>query len=175
MTRYVLGIDPGLSGALALYVCETLRTATPRIDPPIVFDLRVLDVPTHEIKVNGRKKRTLDLQALGTWFDLHRADIKLAVIENVHAMPAQGVTSSFNFGRAFGALEAMVAASIIPIHYVAPNVWKRHYHLTSDKDASRRKASQLFPAHAHLWARSKDDGRAEAVLLALWGAKIATT
>jgi crossover junction endodeoxyribonuclease RuvC len=84
-------------------------------------------------------------------------------------MPAQGVTSAFNFGFAAGALQGLVAGNAIPMHLVAPLTWKRHYKLSADKDASRRRASQLFPAHSHLWARAKDDGRAEAVLLAYYG------
>jgi crossover junction endodeoxyribonuclease RuvC len=66
-----------------------------------------------------------------------------------------------------------VASSFVPTEYVSPQKWKRHFGLTSDKDESRRAASRLLPKSAHLWARVKDDGRAEAALLAIYGARTA--
>lgn len=157
--NHILGIDPGLSGALALYG-----------DAGLIL----VDVPTHEIKVARTKKRTPDLYALARWFDLYGKDIRLAIVENVGAMPDQGVSSSFNFGFVAGVLQAMVASALIPMRLVRPNVWKRQMGVVADKDSSRRMASQIFPAYSHMWARVKDDGRAEAALLAYYGAKFST-
>lgn len=163
--RYIVGIDPGLSGAVALYATDALRAgAEYRLQT-----LKIIDMPAHEIKVNGKKRRQLDLYQLARWFDLHAADMRHAYIESVHSMPKQGVSSSFAFGFAAGAVQAMVAASFVPMTLVSPRVWKAAMHLNADKDASRRLASQRLPAFSHLWACAKDDGRAEAALLALYG------
>lgn len=160
MTIY-LGIDPGLSGALA---CWHPATAF----EPIVT-LEILDMPTLEITTNGKRKRQIDLHTLAQWLDVHAHGVKEAIIEQVGTMPGQGITSAFNFGQAFMAAKAMVVANMVPMRLVHPRVWKKHYGLTADKDAARLKASQLLPQFAHLWARAKDDGRAESVLLALYG------
>ena len=85
-------------------------------------------------------------------------------------MPAQGVTSSFSFGVVFGAIQQAVACNFYkPALLVTPQRWKGHFGLDSNKDASRARASELLPAHAHLWPLKKHDGRAEAALLALYG------
>ena len=157
----ILGIDPGLSGALAC------------MGGPVGSALTVFDMPTHELTSNGKKRRMIDLAYLAHWFELNAPGIKLAIIENVHAMPAQGVTSSFKFGRCFGVVEAMVAAHFIPVQYVTPQKWKGAFGLTADKDAARAAASKLMPRHAHLWPNKGHDGRAEAALLALYGSKLA--
>lgn len=151
----ILGIDPGLSGALCLYDERTDTIVT-------VADLPVLE---------DRKKRHLDLNAFGRWVDDNAVHIDKAFIEEPAAMPKQGVSSTFRFGFVCGALQGIVAANFIPVRLVSPAKWKRDMGLTSDKDACRRRASQLWPAQSGLWARVKDDGRAEAALLALWGHK----
>lgn len=150
------GVDPGAGGAIALL-------------DPVTQELTVLDMPVHEITVGRSKRKVLDLGTLARWFEMHAPSIKLAVVESVHAMPKQGVSSSFSFGFAAGALQAFVAASFTPMHLVSPAVWKRVFGLTSDKDASRRAVSRMFPRSAHLFGRKKDDGRAEAALLAVYG------
>jgi crossover junction endodeoxyribonuclease RuvC len=152
--KYFLGIDPGLSGALALYCPET-------------EELEVFDMPVHTI----RGKNHLDLYALGFLMDSRRAEIKRAVIEEVNAMPKQGVTSSFRFGETFGVAKAMVAANMIPMDLVRPAIWKKSMNLTRDKDASRQRASQMWPQHAKLWPLKKHDGRAEAALIAYYGSR----
>ena len=83
-------------------------------------------------------------------------------------MPKQGVTSSFNFGRSKGVVEGVFAAAGRPIVYVSPGVWKRALGLSKDKGASRRRAIELWPDHTDKFRRAKDDGRAEAALIALW-------
>ncbi len=156
-----LGIDPGLSGALCRYSSGSI----------IVFD-----VPTIERKVGKSVKRQLDMHQLAAWLDLHKAGVEIAVIELVGSMPAQGVTSAFNFGFTTGALQMAVAAAGIPMFMVAPAVWKRHFGLLGqDKDASRQAASRLLPNAAGNWPLKKHDGRAEAALLALYVATLYRT
>jgi len=94
-----------------------------------------------------------------------------ALIERAQAMPRQGSSSGFKYGRAVGAIEATVALCSIPMEIVEPSAWKRFWHLPGkDKEAARQKAVQLFPgAHAVL-ARKRDHGRSEAMLVALYGA-----
>jgi len=161
MIDVVLGIDPGLSGALAILPYRKEEGVT------------IQDMPVHQIKVNGSKKRQIDLYELARWLDnaTKKLVIKHAFIENPHAMPQQGVSSSFNFGFACGTAQMLVAAHLIPMTLVRPATWKKAMGLTADKDASRRRASQLMPEYSHWWGRAKDDGRAEAILLAYWGLK----
>lgn len=157
----ILGIDPGASGALALLRIDAQGRET--VD-------HVFDMPTHSVAVNGKTKRRLDLYQLARWVDLHCSGIEMAVIEDVHSMPGQGVVSVFSFGFAAGAVQQVVACNAIPTLLVSPAKWKQRLGLSADKDGSRRLASMKFPAAAHHWARVKDDGRAEAALLAHYGA-----
>ena len=90
------------------------------------------------------------------------------MIERVLSMPKQGVLSTFKFGVAYGMARAAVVALAIPYVLVTPGKWKRHFGLTSDKELSRAMAIRLWPG-AGCFRRKRDDGRAEAALLALWG------
>lgn len=150
-----LGVDPGLGGALAVFAGGGITTH---------------DMPIFDIK----GKRKLDIQRLHALLgDLVTIfEPKLAVVEDVHSMPAQGVASSFTFGYVTGVVHALLASYKIPAHLVSPGAWKRVMGLSSDKDASRQLASRMFPAEAFQWARKKDDGRAEAALLAHYGSKL---
>lgn len=150
MITYI-GIDPGLSGALAW-----LRPG----------GLSIIDMPTLTIGRGGKRKRELDPDALA---NLLRDDPGHAVIEDVHAMPGQGVSSVFSFGSTKGTIIGILAALQIPRSKVSPAVWKKALRVPADKDGARARASELFPASSHLWARVKDDGRAEAALIAEWG------
>jgi crossover junction endodeoxyribonuclease RuvC len=87
------------------------------------------------------------------------------------AMPGQGVSSTFRFGQGYGQLEMGIAACKLPIQYVSPAVWKKHFRLNRDKGVSRGLVTQRLPQYAHLFARVKDDGRAEATLIALYAAE----
>lgn len=156
--QYFLGIDPGLSGALAFY--------NPKTD-----ELKVWDMPVHETKVAGKKKRRLDITALANILDPLGALVIMAAVEEVGAMPKQGVSSSFNFGFSAGCAQMVVAAYFIPMQLVRPNVWKKALHVTGDKNEARRQASRLLPKHATNWPLVKHDGRAEAALLAYYLAK----
>ena len=156
-----VGCDPGLGGALAVW-------------RPADEMLLVIDMPTHEI----RGKRRIDLYQLGrevrAWDAV--ANIVRVVVENVGAMPGQSPNGMFAFGFAAGALQGTIACAGLPMVLVVPQVWKKVYGIPGgreNKDASRQKASMLFPKYAGLWARKKDDGRAEAVLLAHYGSKLA--
>ena len=158
---YICGVDPGLSGAICLM-------AIPGSSP---LPVKIIDMPTHEITVNGKRKRQLDLYQLGQFFDENSKYIKKAIVESPSAMPGQGVSSVFKFGYNCGAIQGIIAANFIPMQLVHPATWKKDMGLTKDKDACRLKASQEMPSEAHNWARSKDDGRAESFLLALYGIK----
>lgn len=91
-----------------------------------------------------------------------------AIIEDVHAMKGQGVSSSFKFGRAVGVAEGVCDGLGIPVSWVTPAKWKKALGLGADKEQSRQKAIRLWPASASLFARKKDHGRAEAALIALY-------
>ncbi len=152
-----MGVDPGIAGAMALYCAADDR-------------LIVVDMPWFTTKVGRTNRKMLDIGALMAFLDRHSPTIERAWIENVHALPKQGVTSSFTFGQTFGATLALLHAYYIPYERVQPQAWKRRFGLLGQpKDRSRETASRLLPNHADKWARKKDDGRAEAALIALYG------
>ena len=93
----------------------------------------------------------------------------IAYLERVHAMKGQGVSSCFNFGTGFGIIQGALSAKRVPFHLITPQEWKKHHRLGRDKGAARGMASRLFPSEAHLFSRVKDDGRAEAALIAAFG------
>lgn len=154
----ILGVDPGLSGALALVSDRGLE--------------RVEDMPTLALSRGGKARREPDLVQLGAmvggWAAL---GIDAAYVEQVGAMPGQGVSSMFAFGKVYGAILGVLAANCIPTHHVVPGTWKKAVGIKpgAGKDASRAKALQLWPAQGALFARVKDDGRAEASLIGLYG------
>lgn len=146
----VMGIDPGISGAVAFYF------------PMVPERISVDDVP-----VAGGEINTSELARL---IKIHRPTI--AVMEKVSAMPGQGVVSMFNFGRAYGDVRGVVGAMEVPLHLVTPQKWKRYFGLTSDKEECRLRAIRVFPAVSSRLNLKKHDGRAEAALLALYGAEV---
>lgn len=149
---WIVGIDPGLSGALAFMHASTM-------------ELVVHDMPTLAAGKGGRNE--LDLAALSSLLD--RDDLAHAFVEAVHAMPGNGATSMFRFGAASMAPLAMLALLRVPVTRVTPQRWKRTLSVPAAKDGARARASELMPPYAHLWGRAKDDGRAEAALLAYYG------
>jgi Holliday junction resolvasome, endonuclease subunit len=149
----ILGIDPGLSGALALF-------------DPFAETLEVIDMPVVEIKA----KRYIDNVSLSKWLDERKAGVAVAMIEQVHSMPGQGVSSTFAFGRAFGSVEGAVVANGIVLSSVTPAIWKACMGVTADKNTSRARASQILPKYAESWKLKKHDGRAEAALIAVYAA-----
>lgn len=147
MTRPILGVDPGISGGIAfLYP-----------DGRIVAD----DIPVVDGQVNVDELASV----------IVLAKPHFGVIERASAMPKQGVVSVFKFGQAYGALRTIVALCEIPYRLVAPTVWKKHFKLDSDKEKSRALAIQLWPG-VGCFNRKKDHGRAEAALLARYGAEV---
>jgi crossover junction endodeoxyribonuclease RuvC len=151
MTRY-LGIDPGLSGALA--IVETINGV------PVLVD--AIDMPSTG---TGAKAR-VDIIAAAQWIAKHAPS--MALVERAQAYPRQGASSGFSYGRAVGAIEVTVALCQIPMTLVEASGWKRRLHLPGkDKEAARQRALQLFPAQHALLARKRDHGRAEAALITL--------
>lgn len=147
----VLGIDPGaVSGAWAL-----LSPGTPRLGPVAECG----DIPSLDGELN--------VAAFAQMVEDLAPDV--AIVEKVHAFPKQGVSSSFKFGRAYGAIHGVIAAKGIPVRPAIPFVWKRHHGISgSDKNRSRVVATQLYPALAKDLSRIRDHGRAEALLIARW-------
>lgn len=160
----VLGIDPGLHGALCIY-----NDADQSAD--------IFATPTVPITVNGKVKNRIDYPKLAHWLELRRHGVDRAVIEQVGAMrnadgSAQGVTSAFAFGETFGAAKMLVAAAGIPFRTVLPQAWKSAFGLLrQDKSASRTEATRQAPHLKHHWPLVKDDGKAESFLIALYGAR----
>ena len=153
----VLGIDPGVHGALAL-----LDLAHGLIE--------VVDMPSVVVRVGKASKTRIAPQALALYVAAHKPSH--AYVEAVHAMPGQGVSSMFTFGQAFGQIEGVLAALGVPVTYVTPTAWKRAMQVTGDKGSSRARAMQLWPAHAGSFARVKDADRCEAALLGLYGLRL---
>ena len=151
----ILGIDPGLSGALAFFDYEKGQ-------------LTIFDMPVHEVERNGKSKREVSPQRLAML--VRGIDVRRAIVEKVAARPGQGVTSMFGFGRSFGVEEGVLAALNIPVTYVTPQQWRKATQVREGKHGSRQRATELFPKHAGEFARVKDDGRAEASLIAYHGA-----
>jgi crossover junction endodeoxyribonuclease RuvC len=147
------GIDPGLSGAIAVF---NARAGT----------LSIIDMPTVEVKVGKSVKRRLSEPMLAELLRAHQ--IEHAALEQVSAMPGQGVSSMFAFGQTYGAIRGVLAGLRIPITMVTPAKWCRDLKVAKGKEANRQRAAELFPAYAASFSRVKDDGRADAALLAYW-------
>lgn len=154
----VLGIDPGLSGALAF-----INTEDETID--------IHDMPVVEVTRNGKNKREVSAHLLADVVSGYPSTITAAYIERVNAMAGQGVSSVFSFGRSAGILEGVLAASGVPFTLVTPQTWQKAVSLRGGKDGSRERAMQQFPDQSELFSRKKDDGRADAVMIAVYGAK----
>tara|TARA_R110000823_G_scaffold229911_1_gene356815 strand:- start:3344 stop:3868 length:525 start_codon:yes stop_codon:yes gene_type:complete len=165
----VLGIDPGQTGGLALVSRDPKGKLS-------IIDARMMPL-THPTK-----KVTFDLKEAKRWIESEAGrhqyeggmsgfEIDFAVIENVHAMPRQGVSSSFQFGRMFGGVEQFAvwgtSAAYEPM-YVSPAAWKMHYGLGSAKHASIELATMMFETDEY-WKLKKHDGVAEAALIAAYG------
>jgi crossover junction endodeoxyribonuclease RuvC len=115
------------------------------------------------------KKTALDEHALSRIIDARAREIDFAFLEQQWARPTDGGPQGFKLGVNYGLLRMLLASNFIPYATVTPAAWKRFMKLSGDKDCSRSLASQLLPKDAHQWARKKDDGRAEAALIALYG------
>ena len=151
-----IGIDPGLSGAIAVLTDDSLQ---------------IHDMPVMTVDRNGKAKRQVSANELAELLNLYAGKDCHVYVERVSAMAGQGVTSVFSFGRSFGMIEGILAALKMPVTFVAPATWVKGVARGPGKDASRARAMELFKGCEHLFARVKDDGRADAALIAHWGRK----
>jgi crossover junction endodeoxyribonuclease RuvC len=142
-----LGVDPGASGAVAalddhgnLLCVDDLPYIDGHVVPPLLAD----------VLLRGDGPRA-------------------AWVERAQSMPGMGVSGAFRYGAGYGVVLGVLGALNIPVHTVPPSVWKKAAGLSRDKAASRRRAADLWPGHAELFARARDDGRAEAALIARHG------
>jgi crossover junction endodeoxyribonuclease RuvC len=145
----ILGIDPGLSGALAFF----FPVAPDRV---AAEDMPVVD--------GGIDCATLAAR-------IRQMSPDLAIVERVGSMPGQGVSSTFKFGASYGCLLGVLGALQIRTILVAPATWKKHFRLDSEKEKSRALALRTFAKSPEHFSRKKDHGRAEAALLAVYGSK----
>ena len=148
----IIGIDPGLSGGIA-----------------ILDDLKIFDMFDMPIMSEGKKnKNQLNSAQLVNIIKKHIVLGKtFVIVEQVSAMPGQGVTSMFNFGQTFGSIKGICAALNLPIFYVRPSKWKKHFELiNSSKDASRTKVIEMYPSISSRLSKKKDVNKADAILIA---------
>ena len=151
----IIGIDPGISGSICFFE-----------------DGKILDVVEMPTMTEGKKNKK---QVNGSQIyneiskrikDLDKKNIKV-IIEQVSAMPGQGVTSMFNFGQSFGILKGMCSAMKLPMYFVRPAKWKKYFNLiNSEKDASRTRAIEIFPYFSSQLSKKKDSNKADAILIA---------
>ena len=151
----VIGIDPGISGSICFFQ-----------------DGKINDVVEMPTMTEGKKNKK---QVNGSQIfneisyrtkKIDKKDIKV-VIEQVSAMPGQGVTSMFNFGQSFGILKGICSAMQLPMYFVRPAKWKKYFNLiNSEKDASRTRAIEVFPYFSSQLSRKKDSNKADAILIA---------
>ena len=150
----IIGIDPGISGSICFFK-----------------DGRILEVIEMPVMTEGKKnKKQVNGAQIYNEF-LKRINTKnyeiRVVIEQVSAMPGQGVTSMFNFGQSFGILKGICSAMHLPVYYVRPIKWKKYFNLiNSEKDASRTRAIEIFPYFSGQLSKKKDNNKADAILIA---------
>ena len=151
----IIGIDPGINGAISIIENKKI--------------IEVYDTPT---MIDGKKnKRQINgAQVTNIIKDmLNGGKEVVVVVEHVNAMPGQGVTSMFNFGQSFGVIKGICAALNLPIYFVRPSKWKKHFNLIkTNKDASRTKVIEVYPEISSKLHRKKDSNRADAILIALY-------
>ena len=150
----IIGIDPGLSGSICFFE-----------------DGKILDVVEMPTMIEGKKnKKQVNVsqiynEILKRTSNLDKSDIKV-VIEQVSAMPGQGVTSMFNFGQSYGILKGICSAMQLPVYFVRPAKWKKYFNLiNSEKDASRTRAIEIFPYFSSQLSKKKDSNKADAILI----------
>ena len=151
----IIGIDPGISGAICFFK-----------------NGKIIDVIEMPSMAEGKKnKKQVNGSQIFNEISLriknsNKEDIKV-VIEQVSAMPGQGVTSMFNFGQSFGILKGICSAMHLSMYFVRPAKWKKYFNLIkSEKDASRTKAIEIFPYFSTNLSKKKDANKADAILIA---------
>ena len=151
----IIGIDPGISGSICFFE-----------------DGKILDVVEMPTMIEGKKnKRQVNGSQIYNEISIRINGIKKketrVIIEQVSAMPGQGVTSMFNFGQSFGILKGICSAMQLPMYFVRPAKWKKYFNLiNSEKDASRTKAIEIFPYFSSQLSKKKDSNKADAILIA---------
>jgi crossover junction endodeoxyribonuclease RuvC len=149
----IIGIDPGLSGGIAILEDNKVQQ---------LFDMPVMP----EGKKNKRQLNSAQLVKLIKDNIINKEEVAV-IVEQVNAMPGQGVTSMFNFGQTFGAIKGVCAALSLPIFFVRPSKWKKHFELiNSSKDASRTKAIEMYPTLSNELSKKKDVNKSDAILIA---------
>jgi len=149
----IIGVDPGISGAIS--VLENKKILEIHDTPTMI------DGKKNKKQINGAQISNIIKKNIITNKEI------VVVVEHVNAMPGQGVTSMFNFGQSFGVIKGICAALSLPIYFVRPSKWKKHFNLiNTNKDASRTKAIELYPNSSDDLARKKDSNRADAILIA---------
>ena len=151
----IIGIDPGISGSICFFK-----------------DGKILDVIEMPTMTEGKKnKRQVNGSQIYNEISkrikqVEKQEIRV-VIEQVSAMPGQGVTSMFNFGQSFGILKGICSAMQIPMYFVRPAKWKKYFNLiNSEKDASRTRVIEIFPYFSSQLSKKKDSNKADAILIA---------
>ena len=151
----IIGIDPGISGSICFFENGKI--------------IDVIEMPTmtegkkNKRQVNGAQVYNEILKRINK-SEKHNVRV---VIEQVSAMPGQGVTSMFNFGQSFGILKGICSAMQLPLYFVRPTKWKKYFGLiNSEKDASRTKAIEMFPYFSSNLSKKKDSNKADAILIA---------
>ena len=149
----VFGVDPGVNGAISI------------LKNKIIID--IYEMPT---MIDGKKnkKQINGSQVANIFRDRMNGDTEtIVVVEHVNAMPGQGVTSMFNFGQSFGVIKGICSALKLPIYFVRPTKWKKHFNLIkTNKDASRTKVIEIYPGISSKLSRKKDSNKADAILIA---------
>ena len=151
----VIGIDPGITGAICFFDNGELKD--------------VIDMPT--MASGNKNKKQINGSQIFNEISLRIQNYKPeninVIVEQVSAMPGQGVTSMFNFGQSFGVLKGVCAAMQLPIFFVRPAKWKKHFDLiNSSKDASRTKAIEMYPSISDQLSKKKDVNKSDAILIA---------
>ena len=151
----IVGIDPGIAGAICFFSSGNV--------------IDVIDMPTmaegkkNKKQVNGRQIYN-EIMLIKNKFMNEKMSV---IVEQVSAMPGQGVTSMFNFGQSFGVIKGICSAMQLPVHFVRPSKWKKYFNLiNSSKDASRSRAIEIFPKVSDKLKRKKDSNKADAILIA---------
>ena len=151
----IIAIDPGINGAICFFENGEVKD--------------VLEMPTMaEGKKNKRQVNGHQMyNEISSRIKGHDAQNINVIVEQVSAMPGQGVTSMFNFGQSFGVIKGICAAMQLPIFFVRPAKWKKHFELiNTQKDASRTKAIEMFPKISSILSKKKDSNKADAILIA---------
>ena len=152
---YIIGIDPGISGAISFFEDGKILDV---IDMPSMAEGKKNKRQVNGAQIYNEIKKRIKIVKKGEVY---------VVIEQVSAMPGQGVTSMFNFGQSFGVIKGICAAMQLPIYLVRPAKWKKYFNLLkTEKEASRTKAIEIFPQISHMLSKKKDVNKADAILIA---------